>query len=296
MRKPRKGVPSPRLWPATSRSPSTRPSSPPSALVGVRLHLHAWGREDAPRLVCLHGVTAHGRRFRKLAEERLAARYRVLAPDLRGHGRSSYEPPWSIEAHLEDLLDTVGSRPATWIGHSFGGRLVAELGARKPRLVERAILLDPALCVLPHVALDMAEEERSDVSFSSPEEAIQARLDSGRLFHTPRELLQEEMSEHLERGKDGRLRYRYLKSAVITAWSHMATPPPAYGEVRFPTLLVVGERSWLVLDHQIADYRAALGDLFQVVTVPGGHTVLWDAFAETADAVERFLDRSPPSS
>jgi len=69
----------------------------------------------------------------------------------------------------------------------------------------------------------------------------------------------------------------------------MATPPPPYERARVPTLLVVGERSWLVLDHQIADYGAALGGLFSVVTVAGGHTVLWDAFAETAAAIERFL-------
>jgi hypothetical protein len=36
-------------------------------------------------------------------------------------------------------------------------------------------------------------------------------------------------------------------------------------------------------------YRAALGDLLEVVVVPGGHVVLWDAYEETAEAVERFL-------
>lgn len=255
----------------------------------MRLHVHAWGAEGAPRLVCLHGVTAHGRRFRKLAEERLADRYRVLAPDLRGHGRSGWEPPWSLDTHLADLLETVGEEPAVWLGHSFGGRLVVELIARRPGLVKRALLLDPALYVLPHVALDMAEEERKETSFASPEEAIQARLDSGRLFHTPRAFLEEEMREHLERRGDGRLRYRYLKSAVITAWSHMATPPPSFTRLRVPTLLVVGQRSWLVLDHQIAEYAAALDDLLSVVTVPGGHTVLWDAFVETAAAIDAFL-------
>lgn len=255
----------------------------------MRLHLHAWGDPASPPVVCLHGVTAHGGRFRKLAEERLASRFRVLAPDLRGHGRSGWEPPWSLEAHLDDICETVGVERAAWIGHSFGGRLLVELAARRPGLVERAVLLDPALYVLPHVALDMAEEERRDVSFASADEAIRTRLESGRLFHTPRQLLEEEMREHLERGEDGRLRYRYLKSAVIAAWSVMASPPPAYERVRVPTLLVVGERSWLVLDHQIADYSTALDDLLQVVTVPGGHTVLWDAFEETAAAVERFL-------
>ena len=80
----------------------------------MRLHLHEWGDADAPAVVCLHGVTAHGRRFRKLAEERLAARFRVLAPDLRGHGLSDYEPPWSFPTHLDDVL------VALW--REFGGQ------------------------------------------------------------------------------------------------------------------------------------------------------------------------------
>src|SRR4029079_10705687 len=97
------------------------------------LHLHEWGDPDAPPVVCLHGVTAHGARYRRLAQEALRAR-RVLAPDLRGHGRSEWEPPWSIAQQLEDLLETVdgaGVGRAAWIGHSYGGRLLHELAARE---------------------------------------------------------------------------------------------------------------------------------------------------------------------
>lgn len=254
----------------------------------MKLHLHAWGAEDAPALVCLHGVTAHGRRFRNLAETRLAGRFRVLAPDLRGHGHSTWEPPWSLEQHLADVLETVGDTPRLWLGHSFGGRLALELAARRPELVERLVLLDPALQVLPHVALDLAELEREDVAYAIPEEAIQARLDSGRIFHTPLELLEEEMEQHLERHPiDGLLRFRHCKSAVIAAWSDLASAPPPFPKVR--TLLVIGERSWLLLDEQAEAYSAALGDLLQVEHVPGGHTVLWDAFEQTALLVERFL-------
>src|SRR5437588_9527469 len=120
----------------------------------MRLHMHEWGDADAPALVCLHGITAHGRRFRRLAEERLARRFRVLAPDLRGHGRSGYEPPWTIAAHLEDVVETLaeaGVERAAWIGHSFGGRLVLELAAREPDRLDRAALLDPVIQVLPHI-------------------------------------------------------------------------------------------------------------------------------------------------
>jgi lipase len=185
------------------------------------------------------------------------------------------------------VLETVGAGRADWIGHSFGGRLVAELAAREPHVVERVVLLDPALQVLPHVALDLAELERREVSFASVEEAVQARYDSGRVLLAPRRLLLEDEADHLESGPDGRLRYRYCKSAVIAAWSTIATPTPEPGAV--PTLVVLGERSWLVLDEQLDAYRATLGDLLRVETVPGGHTVFWDALEETGTLVESFL-------
>jgi lipase len=251
----------------------------------MKLHLHEWGDRGAPPVVCLHGVTGHGGRFRGLAE-RLADRH-VLALDLRGHGRSSWEPPWDVAAHLGDILETAGVERADWVGHSFGGRLVAELAAHEPERVARAVLLDPALTVLPHVAYDMAELERADTSFASAEEAAQARFDSGRVLLAPFETVVADAAEQLESGADGRLRYRYCKSAVITAWSAMTTPAPR--PARVPTLFVLGAESWLVLDDQLEAYRAGIGHLIELVTVPGGHSVLWDAFEETAAAVTSFL-------
>ena len=177
-----------------------------------------------------------------------------------------------------------------WIGHSFGGRLAAELALREPGRVERLVLLDPALQVLPHVAFDMAELERADVSYESVEQAVQARYDAGRVLLAPKELVIESDGQHLEAGADGRLRYRYCKSAVIAAWSIMASPAPAPAEV--PTLMVLGADSWLTLDEHAEIYRAALGDLFSLVTVPGGHTVYWDALAETNEALAAFLEQT----
>lgn len=255
----------------------------------MRLHLHEWGDPASPTLVCLHGVTAHGLRFRRLAEARLARRFHVLAPDLRGHGHSDWQPPWDVRSQLADVLDTVERERASWLGHSFGARIMMELAARAPERIERAVLLDPAIRLLPHVGLDLAEDHRRDRAFGSPEEAIAAWRDSGRLHHTPRELLEEEMEQHLALCGDGKFRYRYCQSAVVAAFGEMASEPPRFEELRIPTLVVAAASSYLVLDEQIEAYRDALGDALTVARVPGGHHVLWDAFEQTANAIEAFL-------
>jgi len=59
---------------------------------------------------------------------------------------------------------------------------------------------------------------------------------------------------------------------------------------RVPTLLLHAGDFGLVREEQVDAYRLALGDLVEIVEVPGGHMVYWDAYEETADALERFLD------
>lgn len=259
----------------------------------MTLHTHEWGDPDGPPLVCLHGVTTHGARFRRLAEEHLG-RHRVVALDLRGHGRSDWEPPWDIETHVADVRETttaLGIERAAWLGHSFGGRLLIELIARAPELVERAVLLDPAIWVPPPVALERAEAQRATQSFASSDEAIDARYAAGGLFHAPRELLEEEMREHLVADGDGRLRYRYAPSAVIAAYGEMAKPPPPFELLRVPTLLVRGAQTDVVPEPLSDAYREGVGEDVEVVTVPGGHVLMWDALAETGDAIVPFLSR-----
>ena len=261
----------------------------------MELNLHEWGDPAAPPVVCLHGVNAHGRRFRKLAEERLARRYRVLAPDLRGHGTSGWEPPWTFATHARDVLETLdaaGVQRALWVGHSFGGRLVLELAVLAPARIERAVLLDPAIQLLPHVGYDFAERERADRAFGSEEDAIAERVESG--SPAPFEFLQEEMREHLVQHPDGLWRFRYCQSAVVSMYGELTTPPPPPETLRVPTLLVHAGEFGLVREDQIDAYRVALGDNIDVVEVPGGHMVYWDAYEQTAAAVELFLEDSRP--
>jgi lipase len=255
----------------------------------MRLHLHEWGPRDAVAVVCVHGVTGHGERFRRLGEG-LAASRRVVAPDLRGHGRSGWEPPWNVEAHVDDLVETIDAlavEVVAWLGFSFGGRVVVELATRHPGRVERLVLLDPALELPASQCLESAEEERAEETYGSAEEAIEERLAAGTLISTPRELLVEEMEQHLVPAGDGRLVYRYSKSAAIAAWSEMARPAPPIASV--PTLVVVGDQSFVPTAAQVERYGAALGDNLTVRALRSGHSVLWDAFDATADAVASFL-------
>jgi pimeloyl-ACP methyl ester carboxylesterase len=215
----------------------------------VRLHLLEYGAGEP--LVCLHGLQEGGAHFEPLAA-RLAGR-RLLAPDLRGHGASGREPPWRIEQHLEDVLDTVGEEGGRdWCGHSFGGRLCVELANRRPELVRRLVLLDPALRLQPKNALRLAEEERA--------------------------------------GDGGLPRSR---AAVAALFGELARPSPPFPRV--PTLLVLGGRESVVGPNRRRLYAEALGPLLETVVVAGGHTMLRDAFDETAGAISAWLARPLPA-
>ena len=253
----------------------------------MRLHLEEFGDTGGPRVVCLHGVTSHGRHFAKLAGA--LPGFRILAPDLLGHGSSPYGPPWDLETHLDAIVETVGTAPAILVGHSFGGRLAFELAARAPKLVPRLVLLDPAIYVLPHIALFAAENARRDRAYVSFEEGVSRRYEESQLKTAPRGLVEEELRRHLVLDDDGRYRYRYCQSAVVAAYGEMASRPPPFERVRVPTLLVLGESSYLPYDHLLDAHQAALGDLLEVVIVPGGHTVLWDALDDTSQAIAEFL-------
>ena len=78
----------------------------------------------------------------------LAGRYRVVAVDLRGHGRSSapssgYTPP-ELAADLAGFIEVLALGPVIAIGHSLGGVVASALAVEYPLLVEAVVTIDPA--------------------------------------------------------------------------------------------------------------------------------------------------------
>jgi lipase len=256
----------------------------------VVLKNRRWGQPSSHCVVCVHGVAQHGGVFAELGERLAAAGHSTAAVDLRGHGDSGRLPPWDTAAHVADLTETLDAlevEDVTWIGHSFGGRLVAAIAAQVPERVRRLVLLDPALGIPAEAGLRGAEIERLDWSFVGVDGAVNALLSAEQVVATPRATAAAYAEDDLRKGPDGRLRFSFCPSAAVVAWSEMVLPPPPIAPR--PTLIVRPAVPLFDGSLQSARYEEELGDLLTVTTVPNGHNVLWEASAETITAVEDFL-------
>ena len=116
---------------------------------GLRLfsRVYAGPSAAAPVVLCLHGLMRNSRDFEDLAPH-LAARYRVVVPDVRGRGLSARDPNFNnyqIPVYLKDLLVLfagLGIARASVIGTSMGGLMAMVLAVMEPQLVAAIVLND----------------------------------------------------------------------------------------------------------------------------------------------------------
>jgi 3-oxoadipate enol-lactonase len=113
---------------------------------GIRLAYQVWGSPGAPPLVLVHGLGDGAGDWDGVAPA-FARHWRVYAPDLRGHGRSSRPGDYSVELMEADVLgflDALGLDRVDLIGHSMGGLVGYLLAGDHPGRVGRLILEDVA--------------------------------------------------------------------------------------------------------------------------------------------------------
>jgi pimeloyl-ACP methyl ester carboxylesterase len=105
------------------------------------------GVAGEPPIALVHGATFRAEDWENIFP-RLATRYRVVAYDARGHGKSGRAPSYSLDDLVGDLvrvLREVAKAPAIVIGHSIGGAAALVAAAREPSLVRALVLEDPWL-------------------------------------------------------------------------------------------------------------------------------------------------------
>jgi pimeloyl-ACP methyl ester carboxylesterase len=126
-------------------------------VAGGSLHVARAGaapEEAEAVVVAVHGITASHVAWRAAVRALLErVDVCVLAPDLRGRGRSAHLPPHArFDAHVDDLmsvLDGLGVESALLAGHSMGAYVVARMAADHPRRASGVVLVDGGLPLAP---------------------------------------------------------------------------------------------------------------------------------------------------
>ncbi|RKH44328.1 alpha/beta fold hydrolase [Corallococcus sicarius] len=119
----------------------------------TKLCVCEWGPADAPLVVCVHGILDQAASWDEMAVGLVERGYRVVALDLRGHGRSGHPPPNVALTAVDFLWDLTRitareTRPFTLVGHSMGGAVATLFAAAYPQQVEQLVLVEP---VIPHL-------------------------------------------------------------------------------------------------------------------------------------------------
>jgi len=110
----------------------------------ARLAYRRFGKEGPPRLVCLQHFTGRMDNWDPIQTNRLAQDRPVVLVDYRGVGRSSGEPPDSIQGMARDIIDFIpalGARQADIFGFSIGGMVAQQIALDAPDRVRRLILV-----------------------------------------------------------------------------------------------------------------------------------------------------------
>lgn len=278
---------------------------------GLKLHVNCWGDPGKPPLILLHGMRDHSRSWDWIAQA-LVTDYRIFAPDLRGHGDSS----WAIGGgyslanfvfDLEVVSLALGLDRFAIVGHSFGGAIALRYASIFPDKVIRLAGIECAELPL------LREQRESPKPYPQRlrewvELELQRRSRSPRFYATLADAEERMRSEnqdlsaetvaHLARHGviatgDGGWRWKFDSAARARA------PADADGleldqmldAIACPVMLAYGTASWVPIPPQERLDRIRQ---LSLIEFPGAshwlHHTLRDAFTA---AVHSFLSALP---
>lgn len=267
------------------------------ALGEVDLYFTDWNASADRTVLLIHGINVQGHTWDPIARD-LARDFRVICPDLRGHGRSSWtESGYWASAMADDLVrlvERLGIRECDVVGHSLGARVAVAFAAQWPGKTTHLILSDGG----PEVATPglrrgaaKGTERRSRHGFSSAEEALAFYRETHPEWEA--EFISLHVAHQLRENWAGKLVERSDPDLVwltrgagkrdsIYLWE-------CAGKLRCRTLLLWGIRSAYFNEDVVARYRRRFGESFSDRCCDAGHYIPREMPREFVRAVREFL-------
>lgn len=118
---------------------------------GLRICLCTWGPEEGPIVLCLHGILEQGAAWSEVAIRLAQKGYRVIAPDLRGHGRSDRVDKSSsynlidFLGDIDAIVENLAGKAFILVGHSLGSVLGAIFATIRPQRIKNIVLVETIL-------------------------------------------------------------------------------------------------------------------------------------------------------
>ncbi|MDA5194236.1 alpha/beta fold hydrolase [Govanella unica] len=259
---------------------------------------------DAPVVLALHGLSRNSRDFADLADH-LAARYRVIVPDIRGRGLSDYDPeplnyiPATYVMDMAALQLHLGVERLALIGTSLGGIMAMAMTALNPDAVVGVVLNDVGPVVDPEgIARIQSYVGKTNPPLSWAEAEEQTRGLNAEIFpdFSPADWYKFTRSLYREDNSYGRERpvldYDPLIAQSLAEGD--AVPPDLWDLFEAlaakPVLVIRGEMSDILSRDTLAEMQSRHPGL-ETVTVPKrGHApLLTEPVAQSA--IDGFLAR-----
>jgi pimeloyl-ACP methyl ester carboxylesterase len=244
-----------------------------------------------PAVVLLHGFPL-GRAMWKEQVAAIGSMYRVIAPDLRGHGESpAPDGDYTIDEMADDvieLLDTLGlDVPVVAGGLSMGGYVALSLAERYPDRLRALLLMDTrAAADSPEALANREELAQAVLKAGNPSPAIEAMIP--RLFSPWFVENRPELVAPLRRVME-----RNSARGVVGALRAMAARPDrthVLAGIRVPTLVLVGEEDAITPPVELQAMADAIPGARLEVVPRAGHLAPYENPPVANGVILRFLD------
>ena len=265
-----------------------------------RLHVLVWGREGDPTALLVHGNGGHAHWWDPLVPA-LVPGWRLLVPDLRGHGESDWaEPPrYRIEDFAVDLdavLAALAPGRVALIGHSMGGRVAAWYAALHPERADGLALLDSRM---EPIDRRTASAWRARVAGQRHGRGYPTRAAALAAFRfVPDEpavppAVVADLAQHavVERAP-GDWTFRFDRAVLSLEGDGAGTLLGLLGRIRCPAIVLGGAASQVMDETGLGATARALGGA-PVHLFPGGHHFLVAHAPAVGRVLRGFLDGLP---